>query len=111
MDMGFASALITSESQITADLLTETSIQFDNIAENLVSDATNTRDIGTGSVYWRKLYVNELYCGSLRKTIVPSADDTYNLGNISQRMRTIWTNKIEGDAVGQMMVFSLLFGG
>lgn len=104
MRSGVASTRVTVETQVGADILTEASIVFDDIAEDVVPDATDTRDIGSSTKYWLCVYTTRLFATNLAKTLLMYFDDTYDIGSSTKKLRTIYVNDIQGDARALIMM-------
>lgn len=98
MRAGVAATRVTTETQVTADVLTEASIQFDNIAEDVIPDANNTRDLGSAAKKWAEGHIQSLIVGFVTSTLQPSPDDSIDLGQPGNKWRTIYVNDIQGAA-------------
>ncbi len=70
-------------------------------AVDVVADANNTRDMGTSSDRWKKLYVVDIdVSGSISiSNLVPSATSTYNLGSAAKTWASVFTDNLKSTQV------------
>ncbi len=103
MFAGVAATRIITESQVTGDVLTEASIQFDNIGENVIPDADNVRDLGSAAMTWGEVHQNIAFINVISSSPRPNADGTRDFGSAAFNWNTIFVNDIQGSARGLIL--------
>lgn len=98
MRTGVSGINVTVESQVTNDILTELSIQFDNIGENVLPDGDGTRQLGAAGFAWSQMHsVTLVVSGTVDSNLVPDAS-TRDLGSSGTPWQVAYANDIQGDA-------------
>ena len=59
MKMSIAATHISTEAQISANLLTSLSIDYSAVAEDIIPDADSTRDFGSAAKRWKVLHADD----------------------------------------------------
>ena len=109
MFAGVAATRIIVESQVTGDVLTEASIQFDNIGEDVVPAADNIWDLGSEAMTWGEVHQNIAFINVISSSPRPNSNNTRDFGSAAFNWKTIFTNDLGGGA-GALLFAGLIMG-
>lgn len=104
MRAGVAATNITVETQISADLLTDFSIDYTAIGEDIIPDTTNTRTLGSDASKWKNIKAILINAVKVDSNLTPLVDDTRTLGIVTAAWKEIFVNDIQGAARALIMM-------
>lgn len=108
MRQSIAATLISNEAQVAADTLTEVSIQFDNIDEEVLPDSDLNHSLGSAIKRWNRGFIDVLDTRFIETNLCPITDGSNSLGTAASKFSTIYVNDIQGDARA-LIIAGLLF--